>query len=483
METLYPNKTILLVEDETDVRDVVRMTIEVTFSCKVIEAENASEAIEALSKHGEGIDLVISDHNMPGGADGSAVLKHIESSGLQTPFVLMSAYEPKGEYDSPFVVANIEKPCIIEPLEAIISKVFSRGVAVSSTSADSSENSIEETAPTLGNEREFIPVSLSMILRMDSLKYDLYLRLSDEKFVKVANAGDDFDVLDAKHFLQKKITELFMRYADANRFIHDLNQLLVYITEDQNSLSNEEDDIEISISSHAFIAKASKLFGFSDEIIEITNRSVNLAIRAAKKNKEISKLINQKFADPNSYLSSHSMMIAYISCGLAQQLEWSSKFTYVKLSLAAVFHDLALEVEDPEKIRELQELACSPGSKATKELKKFRKHPAKSAELLAKMKQIPPDVECIILQHEERPDGTGFPHRLTHQRLNPLSALFILTEDLVDFLFENGHSIDDLGAFLEEKEDLYSRGHFRKILELLLDSDINNGGKNDRLIA
>jgi DNA-binding NtrC family response regulator len=57
--------TVLLVDDEEPVRHLVRMMLEMD-GCTVLEAHNGEEAQEVADRHGNGIDLLVTDIMMPG---------------------------------------------------------------------------------------------------------------------------------------------------------------------------------------------------------------------------------------------------------------------------------------------------------------------------------------------------------------------------------------------------------------------------------
>ena len=72
-----------------------------------------------------------------------------------------------------------------------------------------------------------------------------------------------------------------------------------------------------------------------------------------------------------------------------------------------------------------------------------------------------------VAQHHEAPDGTGFPHGLTHTRISNFSAVFIVAEAFVLHM-ETASPTPSLTTFLHEKGEKYSGGAFRKIQEALL---------------
>lgn len=82
-------KLILLVDDEYDLREILREEFEYT-GYAVVEAENGTKAVEVLNSHA--VDVVISDIRMPGG-NGLEFLNYIANrAGPQPPVILVSAF-------------------------------------------------------------------------------------------------------------------------------------------------------------------------------------------------------------------------------------------------------------------------------------------------------------------------------------------------------------------------------------------------------
>ena len=87
----------------------------------------------------------------------------------------------------------------------------------------------------------------------------------------------------------------------------------------------------------------------------------------------------------------------------------------------------------------------------------------KAAEVAAQFGGIPSDVDTIIAQHHENCMGTGFPYRLNHTRIAPLSCAFIVAHDILCYYERVGDQFK-MENFLELKQDQYCAGHFRRIL-------------------
>lgn len=84
MKTLK-NKTILIVDDEPMLREIIAQTF-IDLGCKVLQAENGVRALELAEK--EKIHVIISDVQMPGG-NGVDLLKGLSLLKERMPVTIM----------------------------------------------------------------------------------------------------------------------------------------------------------------------------------------------------------------------------------------------------------------------------------------------------------------------------------------------------------------------------------------------------------
>ncbi|HYG90213.1 MAG TPA: ATP-binding protein [Azospirillum sp.] len=94
-EGLSMAASVLLVEDEEQVRDFIRLTLE-DMGMRVVCASDGAEGLEAFAAHGGAFDLIVTDLVMPrlGGAEMARALRR-ENPDL--PIVLISGYPPEKE--------------------------------------------------------------------------------------------------------------------------------------------------------------------------------------------------------------------------------------------------------------------------------------------------------------------------------------------------------------------------------------------------
>jgi PAS domain S-box-containing protein len=88
----FPPKTILVVDDGAENRELVRLVLEET-GLSVIEAENGQVALDRLAK--EHVDLILMDMQMPV-MDGVTATRRLRAMGIQVPVLALTANAMKG---------------------------------------------------------------------------------------------------------------------------------------------------------------------------------------------------------------------------------------------------------------------------------------------------------------------------------------------------------------------------------------------------
>lgn len=81
--------TILIVDDEKDLRQGLERMVKMIIDCRVITAENGGQAMELLP--GNAVDLVLADIRMPG-MDGIALLKAVKHFDPSISVIIMTGY-------------------------------------------------------------------------------------------------------------------------------------------------------------------------------------------------------------------------------------------------------------------------------------------------------------------------------------------------------------------------------------------------------
>jgi len=119
---LFSGKTIIVVDDEIDLREIVSEHLQM-HGARVLEAENGTQAFEIATSQRP--DAIISDVRMPNG-DGVELLKRLRASQFATPpaFVFMTGYADitSDEVAKLGAQGMIGKPFKLQELNEILKK-------------------------------------------------------------------------------------------------------------------------------------------------------------------------------------------------------------------------------------------------------------------------------------------------------------------------------------------------------------------------
>jgi hypothetical protein len=165
-----------------------------------------------------------------------------------------------------------------------------------------------------------------------------------------------------------------------------------------------------------------------------------------------------------NYLRTHIDLLCYVSCSLGRILGWVTRKTIDKLILAAYLHDIRY-FENPKlaRINGLREFEEMKASLTPEECKAYLDGPLYSSLMARDTTDDSVDVERILIQQKELPDGSGFPDGLDFKQLYPLSCLFLVCHSFVDYIYETPDwSFRD---FSKKARTRFKGPYFIKILE------------------
>jgi response regulator RpfG family c-di-GMP phosphodiesterase len=440
---------ILLVDDEKDIAEILTFTFESEVEAEFLYAETGNQAIKVIGENSD-IDLIVCDYNMPDG-NGGDVYKHLLDNNIDIPYVMCSSDQPQDHNvfsNDKLLLSNIVKPDIFSGVEETLKKYEEY----------SHKTEDKETTKMSRNDSEYSMINIVMLKNLTSLPADIFIKVSEDKFLKVYNKDASFTQEDEDKYLQKNIKKLLVKKNDAKSFVDSICGQIESMIEEANGKSNEEKVLDI----HSVIMETVSTLGLSKEIVRATEKSVEFAMEVFKENKEFKGLYKHIFGHQGKYITKHSIALAYVSCGLLRQLPWDTFENRNKLTIASFFHDAAIKVPDFDEGTDFDEIPDS--------VKNFKDHPGEAAELIKKFKEIPPDVDRIILEHHEKPDGTGFPKGLGASQISPLGSLFIVAHAVIECMFQLEDQQEKLnmeGVLDCINVEIYSQGNFKKVIGAL----------------
>lgn len=397
---------VLIVDDEEAIREILSFFIKSNLQCDIKIASNGQEALDLISK--EIFELIICDYHMPI-KNGGVVYKHLLNINHPGRFIICSSDLPVSHEefnDTSLLFGHILKPHLIPSLKVLIEKL--KG---------------ENTFTKEPEFTDYIPISTALLLSLRVMPADVFISLSENKFLKVFAQGATFDETDYLKYKQKYVDKLFILNAFTTKIIEKINSEIIKISEEANPENRLDSELKIN----SLIITTFKDFGFQSALMPVVESHIKETLELCKTDKAFEMLLDNLFKKKDSYLGQHSFLLAAVTVTLADKLEWISSPTAHKLVISSLFHDIFL------KDTVTNELAMMDGDISDED---FLTHPQKAADLLNKMPRIPPDTTKIIIEHHEQGEEIGFPRGLDISKTSPLSQLFTFSHYFVDILIE-----------------------------------------------
>lgn len=290
---------------------------------------------------------------------------------------------------------------------------------------------------------------------------DVFVRLGQDHYVKVINADEIYTRDIVERFRMRDQQTFYILRQDFGLFREELLSLAL------NNCQSGRQDSQLAYCGVALNCLHQTLIamGFDPFFAELAHSLSKQLLDQLKQDAKNHFVLKEFFA-AKSYLADHAIATAAVSCAIARNMRISNDFTLNKLVMAALFHDISLSGKPLAfltvmELRDLEDLSDM-------ERQDLSRHIHESVTILRKIKNVPPNVETIILQHHERPGGKGFPGGLDSLAVAPLSAVFIVAEEFVQRAMRNPTSRPHINGTLEAMSKEFRIGNYASPMAELL---------------
>ena len=264
-------------------------------------------------------------------------------------------------------------------------------------------------------------------------------------------------------YSKRNIKHLYLRKNDYLKFLEDgiekVNAAL-----DRKPLKAQQ-AIPYQIKGILLVHQYIRTVGISEDIIKLSAKLIKVTGQIYDDNKSSWPALFRAIPFEQADFAEQSLLTAYLCEAVLDGLGWKSDMSRKKLGLAAILQDSMITNEDLSKIRSLEDPNLQMFT--PEEQDEYKIHSTKAAELSQHFQGFP-DVDFIIAQHHERPDGTGFPLGLLSNKFSAHSALFILTSNFVLKFGQTKREPKDIALILEDLNRDFSIGNFKEPLLYLI---------------
>ena len=370
---------ILYAEDDEDLRELFVLKLESILSAEITECESGNEAIEKLKESSE-FKIIISDMNMPNGS-GADLYSYIRKIGLQTPFIIFSgcdienysAFKTFKEDNS--ANAFIDKP----PEGGTLEKAIDVAIEYCNKYSTPSDNIYE--GDDVSHIHSFSAVSVKIFLKLNTSPVDVFIRLSDHKFIKIINKHEMYETDLIHKYIEKDMHKMFVETEFHKDFVdYCMDSLLTVLS--NLDLEKSEDAVDTLVSAHKAVREQLLHIGLDEKVMELTKVTVDTTIKVMEKTPKLSKLL-KSVKGSGDYIYEHSLMVSYLACGIVDGIDWVSKDTKIKLSLASFMHDITLKEHKLARVESLNSPEAS--DLKTEDIEKIKKHPVDAMNYVKKL--------------------------------------------------------------------------------------------------
>jgi len=253
------------------------------------------------------------------------------------------------------------------------------------------------------------------------LLVDLYIYLSDAKFVRIAKTKDVLSPERIQTYKDNKVT-FFLIKTDDYQFFMDKK-----LDEAHETIGNPKVPFEqrqeqlMKIASEVFVEIEN--MDFDSKVFAHSTKLVNSSVSFCLSRPHLSLVLNQFLQLCSNSLYAHSIAVSTISTMIGIEQGWKRQSTLEKLALAGLLHDIGLKALNPN-------IRCkSPAVMNYEEKVEYESHPFLGMEILRALPEVPDDIVSVAFEHHEQGMGFGFPRHLKQFFINPYARVVGLANE------------------------------------------------------
>jgi putative nucleotidyltransferase with HDIG domain len=421
-------KHVMVVEDETTFRLTLKTLLE-SESYQVTVAADGKIAKDILMH--QDVDCILSDVNMPH-LTGLALLKYVKDTKPTIRFILMTGFsvlEETHEAHKLGVDEFITKPFLKADLMAILNRFYEPekpAVAL-------------EQQPSADISLEYSKINIEEFVSGKSLKYDIFIKMSEDKFVKIATTGEDLSIERIASYKNKGLHYLYLSKTDYQKYL-DMNVVLAKSVSSSKAIPQEK---KMRFLKHAndvimeqlhFNQIDEKLFSSAKIVLDAT-------LAECTETAQCMSLLETLNSHDNS-LYAHSLGVSMYAVMIANVLEWKAQGTIDKIALGGLLHDIGKkEIDKAILTKSRTELTVL-------EMRTYESHVTRGAEILSSISSVSDDILMIVSQHHEDCFGTGYPAKLQRHHIHPMAKVIAVADAFCNLAIRshNGEPIDPVAA-------------------------------------
>ena len=388
---------ILVADDESGIREILNEILK-SEGHLVTEATNGAEAKELLSS-GD-FDLVISDIQMPN-MSGVELLQWVKAN-KNTPFMLITGFSNLFETKQAFEMGASEflnKPFTRKDIRESIERVF-------------------ETNSSSDHDRNYCRIPIEDFVSSSGFQVNVYAKLSDTKFVRVAHKGDLIPAERVETYQKKGVNFLYAKKEEFAKVVGFNLELSNFISTSKGITQAKK--LRFLKYTSELVLENCFVNGLDSASYHQASQCLDVCLSIVSENEKLFDTLEMLNRHSN-WLYAHCLGVSIYSVMIGRKIGWKSQSTLFKLAIAGLLHDIGSK-ELPES------LLLKPREKMTSEERRlYETHPSRSRELLLNC-GLPEEIIQVVHEHHEEGNGQGYPRHVMKLKIHPLVRIVSLAD-------------------------------------------------------
>ncbi len=285
-------------------------------------------------------------------------------------------------------------------------------------------------------EKDYIPMRIEDFILTDKSFFNVFIKLSSNRFVKILNVGDAIDKEFISNYSAKGIKELYLPESEQKRYIALSERISQKILNSASTTTKLK--IKQVLTLGAAISSNLSTCGVTAEKLDYASSFMSQSITLIKsmrfKNDSVTDFLRS--LENNE----HTTTISFIAGILANELGFESSKSIKLVGIAALVHDIGLYQLAPE-LHDDHEALSGP-----KYEKIFEEHGKFGADLLRASGNFDESLCIAVEQHHLRRRGTG--HEVRTNNINIVTEIIGVSDDFYNYVIKGGVTKDKMQVFL-----------------------------------
>lgn len=244
------------------------------------------------------------------------------------------------------------------------------------------------------SDADFMPIATEDFLLTEKCFFNVFIRLSKNKFLKILTAGDPFDSDFAEKYSEKKVPFLWVKKSEHLEYVH-LAEKNTAIGIGKNSADVAR---RITHLGENVVQSLSRV-GVSEDNLLYADRFLGHTVDYLRQLKFKDQSISKLFLELAS--TDHATAVSVMAGLLSQHLGLESSKAIKIVGLAALLHDVGLVNDRPDFPPEL------PDQLDGADLALYQRHAREGAEQLAKLDVLDEVIIQAVAQHHDKRSNHG----------------------------------------------------------------------------